>query len=325
MTATHRFKSHATSRCQRILIAATLLVLPLDSIQASSPSDLQRRVQEHRQQVEAHQREVRRRIEEGRRRMNASRAGSAPLLHTPTSLPSPHSRPPKSTYTRERFEYTFNDGKPFTYVFLLQLTNDKHRRYIAGFAEFQPVEESGGTWEFVVRDNIQDVRSPNVAMSRPTDRTMMLSRTMHVRDSGRKPDVDENMPAFLGNIGDWFFPPIPRYTTEVRSMGYAVVPGEFAGEWTSFGRYNKQDHSTIARYEWSIEPKGLSDGILAVHDKRTFRRDDGLLELTGQGSFTFETRRGILQRRSFRGQLKEWTNKTDVAIDIAVVEPRERS
>ncbi len=306
------------SLCRMILIVVvTRLALPLTPTDAAQPSDLQRQAEEHRRSVEAHQREVRRRIEAARRSMK----GSSSFRHTPAPPLSQSSAPEPPERTRQKFEYTFNDGKTFTYVFLLQLTDSKRKQYISGVAEFKPVGESGGTWEFLVRDNIQQVRSLDVAMSRPADRTMMLRRTMHVGDDGREPDVDENLPALLGNIEDWFFPPIPRYATEERSLGHAVVLSQFTGDWTSFGRYDKQDHSTIARYEWSIEPKGLSGGVLTVHDKRTFRRNDGLLELTGNGSFTFDTRRGVLQRRSFRGQLKEFTDKTNVAIDIAVVDP----
>ena len=310
------------SRWWKILIAAiTLLALPQAPNHAVPPSELQRRVEEHRRKVEAHQREVRQQIEAARRRMNGSGLGRSSFSLTPAP-PLPKSRMPDlSRQTKQKFEYTFNGGEPFAYVFLLQLINGEHREYVAGVAEFKAVEESGGTWEFVARDNIKYVRSPNVAMSRPADQTMMLRRTMHVSDSGREPDVDENLPALLGNIEDWLFPPIPRYATEVRSKGYAVVWSQFTDEWTSFGRYDKEDHSAIARYEWSIVPKGSSNSLLTVHDQRTFRRDDGLLELTGNGSFTFDNPRGILQRRSFRGQLKESTRKTDVLIDIAVVDP----
>ena len=159
--------------------------------------------------------------------MNGSGAGRSPFSLTPAP-PLPHRRMPslsENTKPTQKFEYTFNGGEPFAYVFLLQLINGERKEYVAGVAEFKAVEDSGGTWEFVARDNIRYVRSPNVAMSRPADQTMMLRRTMRVSDSGREPDVDENLPALLGNMGDWFFPPIPlRHRSAIEGLCRRLEP-----------------------------------------------------------------------------------------------------
>ncbi|MCI0361378.1 MAG: hypothetical protein L0211_23085 [Planctomycetaceae bacterium] len=212
--------------------------------------------------------------------------------------------------------YTFDGGREFGYRFVLSLSRGRKTSYIAGYAAMKLKEKSAGSWTLLTRDNLQLTSSPD-SLKAPAigQLTSMLPRTMHVGDEGDEPDVDENLPAMLGNIEDWFFPPLPRSETEERAHGQTVIR-QTDGEWSTVGFYNPNDRSAMGFYEWSIQPRGVSGGWLTVSDKRELRSEDGSIELIGDGSFTVDLGRGILQSRSFRGTLKEGASATLISLEI---------
>ena len=57
--------------------------------------------------------------------------------------------------------------------------------------------------------------------------------------------------------------------------------------------------------------------MLTVADKRSLRSDDGTIELVGEGSFTFDMNRGLLQARRFRGSYKAAGSTTKISLDIS--------
>lgn len=88
------------------------------------------------------------------------------------------------------------------------------------------------------------------------------------------------------------------------------------GHWDTSGFYDKSDRSAKGYYSWSVKPRGVSGGVLTASDKRSLRSDDGTIELVGEGSFTFDLARGILQARRFRGNYKEAGSVTKISLEI---------
>jgi hypothetical protein len=218
---------------------------------------------------------------------------------------------------RFRPRYTFDGGREFAYRFDLRLTTGKRARYVAGWAAFDVIDNTGGSFRLLARDNVQQSSSPDKLRTQAIgELTGMLKRTTHVSDQGSDPEVDGNLPAALGDIEDWFFPPLPRHETVERGGGQTVIR-ESDGKWDTIGFYNPNDRGAKGYYDWSVQAREVKGGVLTVTDKRTLRSDDGSVELMGDGSYTFDMSRGILQTHSFRGVLKERGSSTQISLEIS--------
>jgi len=316
-----------------LIVLAALAIAQLALAQSSSAvaqtsSSFEEAMRKHRAQVEKMQRQSNFRGEAPSRGPagTPSHRGLPPV--NPPDLTSGISPAGKAFMARARADmaaqeaarikprYTFDGGREFAYRFVLSLTRGRKTSYIAGYAAFDRQDNTGGSWQLLARDNLQLTSSLDALKTQTIgQQTSMLERTMHVDDEGEEPDVDENLPALLGDIGEWFFPPLPRYETEERAHGQTVIR-ESDGEWSTIGFYNAKDRSAKGFYEWSIQPRGVSSGWLTVDDKRELRSDDGSIELIGNGSYTFDLGRGILQSRSFRGSLKELASVTQISLEI---------
>jgi hypothetical protein len=199
----------------------------------------------------------------------------------------------------------------------LRLATGKRSRYVAGWAAFDVVDNTGGSFRLLARDNVQHTSSPDKLRTQAIgELTGMLKRTTHVSDQGSDPEVDGNLPAVLGDLQDWFFPPLPHHESVERDGGQTVIR-ESDGKWDTIGFYNPNDRGAKGYYDWSVQARGVKGGVLTVTDKRALRSDDGSTELVGDGSFTFDMARGILHTHSFRGTLKERGSTTHIALEVS--------
>ena len=302
-------------RC--LLICAVIMLIgvkPALAQSRQSQADIERRMREHRARMEAAKR----------------KAGLTP---EPTWRGAPPPTGPRGLSAEDKAwfaeqnkkaaareaakpKYKFDGGREFAYRFVLSLTDAEGTRYITGHAAFTISQRSGGSLQLLVRDNLQEIDSLEAFQPQATGGlTSMLPRTIHVHEQGDDPDVDKNLPALMGDIEEWFFPPIPQSETDERSGGQTVIR-ESDGRWDTSGFYNKLDRSAKGYYDWSVKPRGFSGGVVTATDKRSLRSDDGSIELIGQGGFTFSLARGILLSRTFRGTHKEGGNVTQVSLEI---------
>jgi hypothetical protein len=233
-------------------------------------------------------------------------------------------RPQKLPQT---FKYAFNGGEEFAYAFSMRIAGRgkvSPDQVVAGIAVFQATKNSGGRWEVLARDNIQPL--PPSGTLRPTPRgqkTMMLNRAINVDGDGDEPRLDGDLPALLGSIEDWFFPPIPpmlQVKGGRRGVGTPVVRTD-TGRWRDVGFYNPNDEGARGYYEWEVTPVENRDGLLKVEDKRTFRNRIGSIELVGRGTFRFDVQRGILRSRSFQASFTEGDEATTITIEFVATEP----
>ncbi len=245
-----------------------------------------------KRQVEEHRRKVQQEIEAARRRLKVDGAGQ------PHGAGNGAAGRSNSTDRRAKlpttFKYAFNDGREFAYAFDLHLKVGSRKPWeerTAGIAVFQANKDLHGRWEVLARDNIQAVSASGAHRRTPQgQKTTMLSRVLNVDVDGDEPSLDGNLPALLGNLGDWFFPPIVPYVqTEARGRGrgMAVVRTD-TGKWRDVGFYDPDDESARGYYEWGIKPLKESGGVLSVEDTRTLRNRIGSIELAGRGTFAFE-------------------------------------
>jgi hypothetical protein len=294
-----------------------ILLCPSATADAQTASSLEARVRQRQAEVKA-------RIEATRRKMGVTTPPSG-RSSTPAPGISPEGRAWMAQQRAQhasrqaaqiRPRYKFDNGREFAYRFVLTLDKRGETSYIAGFAAFDVAEKSG-SWQLLARDNLQRTSSPDVLQPQVIGvLTSMLRRTIFVDEEGEEPDADRDLPALLGNVEEWFFPPIPRSETEERAHGQTVIR-QVDGRWNTIGFYNPNDRSAKGFYEWSIQPRGTSGGVLTVSDKRSLRSNDGSIELLGEGSFTFDLARGILLARQFRGTHRERGQATQVEIEIA--------
>ena len=282
-----------------LLLLFTVLLLfggqPAAAQSRQSQADIERRMKEHRARIEAAKR----------------KAGLAPEPTWRGGSPSSDARgfsaDDKAWLAKEREKsaareaakprYKFDGGREFAYRFVLSLTDAEGTRYIAGHAAFTLADKSAGSIQLLVRDNLQELDSLDARQSLAIGEvTSMLPRTIRVNETGDEPDVDKDLPVLLGNLEEWFFPPIPQSETDELGGGQTVIR-ESDGQWDTSGFYNLLDRSTKGFYEWSVKPRAFSGGVLTATDKRSLRSDDGSIELVGQGGFTFSLARGILLSR----------------------------
>jgi len=310
-------------------IALTALLLVGSSIPASAQtgSSLEARARQHRAEVERQQREVRAKIDASRRKMNLpplaprspTAGGTGPVFSAEDKawFEKAHARAAAIDAKRFRPRYTFDGGREFAYRFDLRLTTGQRSGYVAGWAAFDVVDNTGGSFRLLARDNVQLTSSPDKLRTQAIgELTGILKRTTHVSDQGSDPEVDGNLPAVLGDIEDWFFPPLPDHETVERGGGQTVIR-EADGKWDTIGFYNANDRGAKGYYDWSVQARGVGGGVLTVSEKRTLRSDDGSTELVGDGNYTFDMGRGILRTHSFRGTLKELGRVTQISLEIS--------
>jgi len=297
-----------------LLSAAPALAQSVSSTQprARQKAEFEQRMRESRARIEASRRKA------GLSPPNWNTPPRGPNLSSSESQMMSNVRARNAARNSAKFEpeYKFDGGHEFAYRFVLALTEDYGTRYIAGYAAFQPQTADNGRRQLLVRDNLQETHSPSELEAQvPGELTMMLDRTLHVEAEGKTPDVDKNLPALLGHAADWFFPRLPETETIDDSGGYTVIR-ESNGQWAGSGFYDKNDRSAKGYFSWSVQPKGVSTGILSVNDKRTLRSDDGTIELIGEGSYTFDLNRGILRERRFKGTYKHHDGVDRISLEI---------
>jgi hypothetical protein len=294
---------------------------------AQTGSSLEAQVRQRLAESERRQREVIAKIEASRRKMNLpplaprspTTGGTGSVFSAQDKAWFEQARAKADAIEAKRFHprYTFDGGREFAYRFDLRLTTGQRSRYVAGWAAFDMKEKSAGSWQLLARDNVQTTSSPDKLRTQAIgELTSMLRRTLHVDDEGNDPEVDGNLPAVLGDLQDWFFPPLPHHETVERSGGQTVIR-ESDGKWDTIGFYNPNDRGAKGYYDWSVQARGVSGGVLTVNDKRSLRSDDGSTELVGNGSYTFDMARGILQTQSFRGTYREHGSTTKVTLEIS--------
>jgi hypothetical protein len=304
-----------------------LLVGPAP-VRAQSSAEIKAR--QHRAEVERRIRESKARIEAAKRKAGLSPEptwrGAPPAVRAPAFSAEDKAwfaEQNKKAAAREaaKPKYKFDGGREFAYRFVLSLTDSEGTRYITGHAAFTLSGRSGGSPQLLARDNLQEVDSLDAFQPQATgELTSMLPRTIHVHEQGDEPDVDKNLPALMGNLEEWFFPPFPQSETDEPSGGQTVIR-ESDGRWDTSGFYNKLDRSAKGYYEWSVKPRGFSGGVVTATDKRSLRSDDGSIELVGQGGYTISLARGILLSRTFRATHKEGGNVTQVSLEITPATP----
>jgi hypothetical protein len=294
---------------------------------AQSGSSLEARVRQSRTDIERQQREVKAKIDAARRKMNLPPVGQrspatgvrGPGFTAEDMAWFEKARARNAAIVAKQFHprYTFDGGREFAYRFVMGLTTGRKTTYIAGYAAFDVVENTGGSFRLLARDNLQKTSSPDVLEPQAIgELTSMLKRTMHVDDEGSDPEVDGDLPAVMGDLRDYFFPPLPHHETVERSGGETVIR-ESDGKWDTIGFYNPNDRSAKGYYDWSVQARGVSGGLLTVTEKRTLRSNDGSIELVGNGSYTFLMARGILQTHSYRGTYKERGSVTQISLEIS--------
>jgi hypothetical protein len=305
-----------------LLLAGVAIPVGAQTYSNSDDQARQRRAEFDRKQAE-----VKARIDASRRKMNLPPADSRPLQ--PGSFNAQLSAEDKAWFEKAhaknaaivakqfRPRYTFDGSREFAYRFDLRLTTGQRSRYVAGWAAFDLLDKSAGSYRVLARDNLQQTAAPDQLREQAIgELTSMLKRTMHVDDEGSEPDVDGDLPAVLGNLEDWFFPPLPDHETVARDGGETVIR-EADGKWDTVGFYNSKDRGAKGWYDWSVQARGVSGGVLTVADKRSLRSNDGSTELVGSGSYTFDMQRGILLTHSFRGTYKERGSSTQIALEIS--------
>ena len=307
------------------LVAGIGLAAPSPAV-AQPGSSLDALVRQRLAESERRQREVIAKIEASRRKMNlpplaprspaSGGARSAFSAEDKAWFERAHAGAAAIESKRFRPRYTFDGGREFAYRFDLRLTTGKRSGYVAGWAAFDVVDNTGGSFRLLARDNVQLTSSPDKLRTQAIgELTGILKRTTHVSDQGSDPEVDGNLPAVLGDIEDWFFPPLPDHETVERGGGQTVIR-EADGKWDTIGFYNAKDRGAKGYYDWSVQARGVSGGVLTVGEKRTLRSDDGSTELVGDGNYTFDMGRGILRTHSFRGTLKELGRVTQISLEI---------
>jgi hypothetical protein len=312
-----------------------LVLVALSRAAAQTRSNFDDAIREHRAKVEKMQREGQARSDAIKRKMGLSTRPSHRGLPptSPADLTAGMSPEGRAFMAKARADaaareaarikprFTFNGGSEFAYRFVLSLSTNNRTRYVAGYAAFQLHEKSAGSWQLLTRDNLQHTSSPDVLLPQAIgELTSMLRRTTHVSESGEEPDVDENLPAVLGNAEDWFFPPLPDDESDKPFRGETVIR-QSDGEWSTVGFYNDKDRSARGYFDWSAAPQGASGGYFTVSDKRALRSDDGSIELIGEGRYVHDLARGILHSRSFRGTYKERGSVTQIQLEVSPADP----
>ena len=317
------------------LLGLLLVLVALSQAAAQTRGNIDDALREHRAKVEKMQREGQARSEAIRRKMGQntrpSHRGSPPT--SPADLTAGISPEGRAFMAKARADaaareaarikprFTFDGGREFAYRFVLSLSTNNRTRYVAGYAAFQLHEKSAGSWQLLARDNLQRTASPDVLRPQAIgELTSLLKRTVHVSERGDDPDVDENLPAVLGNAEDWFFPPLPHDESDKPFRGETVIR-QSDGEWSTVGFYNDKDRSARGFFEWSAQGQGTSGGYFTVSDKRSLRSDDGSIELIGEGRYVHDLARGVLHSRTFRGTYKERGSLTQILLEISPADP----
>jgi len=304
-----------------------LLLIGSSPAIAQTGSSPAARARQNRAEIERQQREVKAKIDAARRKMNLPPVGQrspatgvrGPGFTAEDKAWFEKAKARNAAIVAKQFRprYTFDGGREFAYRFVLQLTTERKATYIAGYAAFDLMDNTGGSFRVLARDNLQKTSSPDVLEPQAIgELTSMLKRTMHVDDEGSDPEVDGDLPAVMGDLRDYFFPSLPDHETVERSGGETVIR-ESDGKWDTSGFYNANDRSAKGYYDWSVQARGVSGGVLTVTEKRTLRSNDGSIELVGNGSYTFLMARGILQTHSYRGTYKERGSATQISLEIS--------
>lgn len=268
---------------------------PLDSSSSKFRSDMERRLRDSRQ-----------RAEEVRRRLDASH-GKLPGHEVIDQHRRQVDREIAATRQRmelaRRYDYRLEVGRMIGYVFRLQTTTGGQTSHLSGIALFHVSEDQKGRVRMACADNIRPRPTAELAPVFPTA-PHALPEWIAVSTSGEKPSPTGKLPMQLGSLGDWFFPPL---------SGGAI--GRGVGEGHSVARLGNDESfrylgllgkgwtpDRVARFEWDCTTRSIDFQTADVAHVRSFRRDDGKVEMSGSGSIQFDLNEGLMRRSVFQGQ-----------------------